>query len=202
MIIKNKYTTYRGYDFEGKFRIHSQEWTAPDAAAVATIHAAVTLASLVTTTVTTSITNPDFARVLSITGTKAGGSLTGNVVITGQDIRGNVISNTIALNDNATVVGTKAFKTVTSIMFPARVTAGDTVSVGISDLLGLECIPDKAVAIKGYNNGALEGTLPTIVAGATIGESTIDFDTACNASRTKTATYYTGDQTAELSRTA
>jgi hypothetical protein len=201
MIIKNKYATYVGYGFAGYFGVWAQRWYRPDAASDTAVHAAVTLGNGVTTTVNTNITNPDFARALTIKGAMSGGSLTGNVVITGTDIRGNAISNTIALNDNATVIGTKAFKTISSILLPARVTAGDTVSIGISDKLGLEMIPKLAVAISAHHDATLEGTLPTITVGASIDLCLADFNSACGADHDQTVVFYTADRPNKMSRT-
>jgi len=201
MIIKNKYATFVGYGFAGYFGVWAQRWLAPDAASATAVHAAVTLADGATTLVNTLITNPDFARVLSITGAMAGGSLTGNVVITGVNIRGEVITDTIALNDNATVNGLKAFRAITSILLPARVTVGDTVSIGISDKLGLEMIPKLAVAISAHHGATLEGTLPTITVGATIELCLADFNSACGADHDQTVVFYTADRPKKLVRT-
>jgi hypothetical protein len=202
MIIKNKWATYVGYGFAGLFGVWAQKWTEPDAPSAAAIHAAVTLGNGVTTTVSTLITNPDFPRVISITGAMAGGSLTGNVVITGTNIRGKVITDTIALNNNATVDGVKAFKTVTSILLPARVTSGDTVSIGISDKLGLEVIPAYAVAVTAHHNGVLEGTLPTITRDDDeICKNVVDFNSACGADHDQVIVFYTAEKPNKLSRT-
>jgi hypothetical protein len=102
------------------------------------IHAAVTLTTLAQS-ITTGITQPNVPRVLSITGTKAGATLTGNVTITGTDENDEATSDVLALNGNYTVFGTQVFKTVTQIDYPARVTASDTVKVGVQD--GLFDIP-------------------------------------------------------------
>jgi len=202
MIIKNKYANYIGYGFMGYFGVWAQRWYKPDAASATAVHAAVTLGNGVTTTVTTSITDPDFPRVISITGAMTGASLTGNVVITGTDIRGNAITDTIALNNNSTIDGVKAFKTITSILLPARTTAGDTVSIGISDKLGLEMIPKLAVAISAHHDATLEGTLPTITVHATdISQCLADFNSACGADHDQTVVYYTADRASRLSRT-
>lgn len=201
MINKNKYMTYIGYGFASGCQAWAQKWTQPDAPAAATVLAATVLTTAVQT-ISTAITNPDFARVLSITGAMAGGSLTGNVVITGTDIRGDTISNTIALNNNGTVAGTKAFRTISSIQLPVKVTTNDTVSVGITDLLGLEMIPAYAVAISGHHNGTLEGTLPTITAGATIDLCSADFNSACAADHDQAVVFYTADRPSKLSRTS
>jgi len=201
MIVKNKYATYVANDFAGKFRVHAQRWLAPDAASANNVLAATVLTTAVQT-ITTGITNPDFPRTLTITGAMAGGSLTGNVVITGTDIRGNLISNTIALNNNGTVEGTKAFKTITSIQLPVRVTEADTVSVGIGDKLGAEMIPYIAVAISGHHGATLEGTLPTITVGATIDLCLVDFNSACGADHDQHVVFYTIDQPGRSARTS
>ena len=200
MIIKNKYATFVGHDFAGKFRVHAQKWTAPDAPGVADVLAATTLSDGATLTVTTFVAQPDFPRVLSITGNQ---TQDGNVAITGTDIRGNTITDTITLNDTSTVDGIKAFKTVTSILFPARTEAGDTVSVGFSDKLGLEYIPAYAVTVSAHHNGTLETTLPTVTTHATdISQNIIDFNSACAGDHDQVAIYYTADTTSRLSRTS
>jgi hypothetical protein len=76
-------------------------------------------------------------QLVTITGTKAGASLTGNVVITGTDICGNAIEDTIALNDDTTVSGVYAFATITKVHFPAKVTTADTVKVGVTKAVGI-----------------------------------------------------------------
>jgi hypothetical protein len=132
-----------------------------------------------------------------------GASLTGNVVITGTDIRGKVITDTIALNNNATVDGVKAFKTVTSILLPARVTAGDTVSIGITVKMGLEMIPAYAVAISAHHNAVLEGTLPTVTLNATdISRCVAEFNSAPGADHDQAIVFYTAEKPTRMSRTS
>jgi hypothetical protein len=110
--------------------------TGPCAAAgAATVKAAYTLGAAAVT-VTTGITDPDVYRCLQIQGNA--GSIAGNVVISGTNWLGEAISDTIALNAASAVSGVKAFKTVTSIRFPAKTNgSGDTVTVGCIDTLGL-----------------------------------------------------------------
>lgn len=106
-----------------------------DAVSRTAVHAAVTLASGVTTTVTTAITNPDCYRALNITGNQAG--VAGVVVISGKDRGGKVVTDRITAVDNTTVDGVVPMVEVLKIVFPARVAAGDTIAVGISEKLGL-----------------------------------------------------------------
>jgi hypothetical protein len=127
------------------------------------VHAAITL--LTTVQDITPTTQPDVARIVSITGTKAGGSLTGNVVITGTNIRGEVITDTIAINTNdSEVFGVKAFKTITNIRVPVRVTSADTVKIGVGDALGLDRCMEGDEVIYATFGGVYETTRPTVVA--------------------------------------
>ena len=202
MIVKNKYATYIADDFAGKFRVHAQKWTAPDAPAADNVLTAVTLAELTTTTkvVADFLVQPDFPRALSITGNQTQAK---TVVITGTDIRGNVISDSIVLNNSSTVNGIKAFKTITSILFPTRTAGGDTVTVGFTDKLGLEMIPAITTAISAHHNGTLEGTLPTITRHATdISQNLADFNSACNADHDQLIVFYTSDQPYRSARTS
>jgi hypothetical protein len=142
--------------------IRRQKWTNPIVGAVDSVHAAITLLTTVQN-ITTAITNPDFPRIISIKGTKAGGSLTGNVVITGTNIRNEVITDTIAINTNdSEVFGVKAFKTVTNIALPVRASAGDTVTVGMGDALGLDRCMNGNEVILMTADGVYETTRPTV----------------------------------------
>lgn len=98
------------------------------------IHAAITLLATAQS-VTTAITAPTFARALSVTGAPAGAALTGNVTLTGTDANGEPITETLALDGANTVPGRKGFATVTAIDVPIRITAADTVSVGVATTL-------------------------------------------------------------------
>lgn len=142
--------------------IRRQKWTNPIVGAADSVHAAITLLTTVQN-ITTAITNPDFPRIISIKGAKAGGSLTGNVVITGTNIRNEVITDTIAINTNdSEVMGVKAFKTVTNIALPVRATSGDTVTVGMGDALGLDRCMNGDEVIMMTADGVYETTRPTV----------------------------------------
>lgn len=131
----------------------------PAAVGVASVHAAITLPDSGTTEVTTAITNPDVPRTVTVKGNQAG--ITGNVVIDGTNIAGDVIQDTIALNGATEVEGVKAFKTVTKITVPVKNGAGDTVSVGIAKKFGLPHIVDNAalLLVKLFDGSADSGTL-------------------------------------------
>ena len=171
-VIGNEFQSAKGY-------LRRQSWTAPDLGTATLVHAAIALTAAVQT-ITTSITDPDFPRTISIKGNRA--TITGNVVITGTDIRDNVITDTIALNDATEVFGVKAFKTVTSIGLPVESTSGDTVSIGAGDSLGLDRIPAGNEALNGTADGAVEATLPVVSTSATIPTSLVVFNTALDGS--------------------
>ena len=100
------------------------------------VAAATTLASGATTTISGgSVTDPSHYRAMRITGSAAG--ITGNVVITGYDRGGRVVTDTIAAAGASTVDGVIPMMSVASVNFPAYNTVGDTISVGVSEKLGL-----------------------------------------------------------------
>ncbi len=106
------------------------------AAAVNNVKTAVTLADGTTTTLTTAdITQPATSRVLSITGNAV--TAVGDVVITGTDISGAELVETIVSTGAATVIGTKAFASISTIVLPARGAAADTISIGLADKFGI-----------------------------------------------------------------
>ena len=143
------------------------------------VKAAVTLADGETTEVTTGITSPAVPRALRIKGNQAG--VTGNVVIEGTNYLGEAITETIAANAGSAVEGNKAFKTVTKITFPARAGAGDTISVGWNDKLGLPYLLSRNTVLAAFLDNAKEGTAPTVTTSATAIESnTIDLNSALN----------------------
>lgn len=79
---------------------------------------------------------PDVCRVLTVKG-NAGG-MTGNVVITGQDSAGSTITDTIAVSGTDTVAGVKAFKSISSIVVPAKTNvSGDQLAIGTANIFGL-----------------------------------------------------------------
>lgn len=137
------------------------------------------------TTVTTFLAQPDVPRNLTVV---ASGAATGDVVVTGTNIRGDVITETLALNGTNSVVGNKAFKTVTSVAVPA--VAGTTIDLGIGVKLGLS----RRMVTDNYQQGTVDGTheatRATIAYSATAIESnTVSFNTAPNGTRDYTAIY-------------
>jgi hypothetical protein len=128
---------------------------APAAKSATGVHAAVTLGADAQT-VTTDITNPDVPRTCTVKGNASG--IAGNVVITGTNVDGDEITDTIALNGSTEVEGAKAFATVTSILFPAKTNAsGDTVSIGKASSFGLpEIVDHDELMIKSIFDGSAD----------------------------------------------
>jgi hypothetical protein len=89
----------------------------PDLGTATYVHAAIQLGAAAQD-IPTGITNPDFARTLTIKGNLAG--IAGNVVLTMANVDGDVITDTIALNGSSEVEGIKAGLTVTNIHVPAQ----------------------------------------------------------------------------------
>lgn len=119
-------------------------------------------------TITTGITNPDVPRNLTITtGGTTANIAAGDVVITGTNVEGKVITEnfTMADNLNGSVVGNKAFKTVTQIVFPAADGTAATISVNTGAKLGLNhrLVPNKT-SIVVIQDDAIGGSNPTIQA--------------------------------------
>jgi len=99
------------------------------------IHAAIT-GTGATLEVTTGITNPDKPRNTSIKTTNVA-TPSGNVIINGINTQGVADTDTIAIIAGGTSYGVVALATISKITLPAGVSASDTVTVGISDKIGL-----------------------------------------------------------------
>lgn len=129
----------------------------------------------VAVTVSTFLAQPDKARNITVLPTGTTDDVAaGNVVVTGTNSMGATISESFAFiaNQSTAVVGTKAFRTVTSILFPAEDSPfGATWNVGIGDKLGLKhCTDGAGYAILLTVDGAA-ATGSTVTAHATALES-------------------------------
>lgn len=139
-------------------------------------------------TITSFDAQPDVPRSISITpfGTTADVAA-GNVSVTGTDFHDNVITEEIPItaNQSSTSFGNYAFKTVTSIRFPAEDSPyGATWSVGVGTKLGLKrCMDGAGHFLHATFNNAYESTRPTVAAHATsVSNNTIILNSALNGS--------------------
>ena len=167
--IRNQVMAKTGY-------VRIQKWSAPAAASATAILSAQSLTS--GGTVTSFAGQPDKPRTLQYV---ASGSTTGNVTVNGTDLRGNAISETVALNNTTIVHGSKAFATITSIVLPTA--SGITLNVGTDVKLGLDrALPANTVFVYTVD-GATDSAAPTVATSGTAGNvsaNTISFNTAPN----------------------
>ncbi len=136
-------------------RAYIAHYVIPAAKATAAGAANVLAATALTTAaqdIITGITQPPTPRVLSITGSAT--TAVGDVVITGTDAAGAALSEILTSTGKATVVGTKAFATVTKITLPAlALPNGETISVGLAGAFGIPYKLPYDTVLKIYNNG-------------------------------------------------
>lgn len=154
-------------------RIRSYSIGSPAVGATTAVHAALAvLASGGPQVVTTGITSPAVCRNLTATsGGTAGDIAAVQVTVTGTDIEDNVITETLpvfTVNTATTVVGSKAFKTVTSYSVPAMDGTGATVAIGTGAKLGLPVCLSRDSVDDVYFNGVRETTRPTVAFSSTV----------------------------------
>lgn len=169
--------------------LEHQSWTAPATTSTGYIFANLAISSTAAVTKTTGITNPDVARnILIQTDTSTASVSTCSAVVTGTNYFDQSINETITVSTNsaASFVGNKAFKTVSSVAFPASCANSPytaTWSVGVGTKLGLKrCMSNAGQWVFGIANSAYESTRATIASSTSSVESnTSSFNTAPNA---------------------
>lgn len=135
------------------------------------------------------VTQPDVCRCLSVKGTKAGATLTGNVVVTGTDYNDEAISETFALNGDSTITGTKAFKSITNVALPGWVTDGDNVVIGVTDKIGMPHKMDGNNILHLLVDGVKEAPAAVTFSSTVLAQNTFDGTTASNGTRVFKAVY-------------
>lgn len=157
-------------------------------ASATAVHAAITCSGTLVTTVTTDITNPDVARVVSATaGGTAGDIKAVRVTITGKNMADETITEVLpvfTVDTPGTVTGAKAFKTVDSISIPAMDGAGATVSIGRGAALGLPYKLKYAGQVeKAWFAGAAETISAQTVSATAVEGNTITTTTALDGAK-------------------
>ena len=147
------------------------------------IHATFATSDVAVTTVTTNITNPTCPKNVTVTaGGVAADVKAVSVTITGTNDLDEVITEVMpafTVNALSTEIGTKAFKTITSIAVPAMDGVGVTIDVGIGEKLGLPYKLTHNTVLAAAINNVREAVAPTVTVSPTAIESnTIDLDTA------------------------
>ena len=158
------------------------------AATTTTVHAAAATSATLLTTITTGIINPGCARNLTATAAGVDADVKAvSVTVTGTSIDGSVITEILpafTVNTLGTVVGVKAFKTVTKIEVPAMDGAGVTIAIGVGEKLGLPYKLSHNTVLKTFLGNTLEATAPTLALSSTAIESnTIDLNSALDGAK-------------------
>ncbi len=146
----------------------------PALGAVADVHAAVT-DNGTEQTITTGITDPPTVRnVTATSGGTAGDIGAIQVTVNGTNKDGKVIAEVLPIftvDTATTVVGSKAFATVTSIVIPAHDGLGATTSVGLGAKLGTGVLLVRDTVEAVHFGGVRETTRPTVALSGTVLES-------------------------------
>jgi hypothetical protein len=172
-------------------QVEKQTLTNPAAAGAAQVlsaNAGATSAAIAVAS--TFLAQPDVARNLVITPAGTTGDVEDCVVVVaGTNYSGAAITEdfTFLADASTAQTGSKAFKTVASVTFPANCESGGfaaTWSVGYGEKLGLKnCLDAAGHILFSTLNGAKEGTAPTMAASTTAIESnTADFNGTMNGS--------------------
>jgi len=153
--------------------------------AIAAVKAAVT-STAVPIIVTTGITNPAVPRNITATaGGTAGDIKAIAVIVEGTNVNGDVITETLpafTVDTAGTVVGNKAFMTVTKITIPAHDGLGATTAIGTGAKLAIPYKLAHNTVLRAVFDNTVEATAPTVVVSATAVESnTFTLNTALNA---------------------
>ena len=186
--------------------IRRQTWTNAIATLLTRLKTNQATSNSVITTVTSFTAQPDFARQISVDpGGTTASVPAGDVTVTGTNIRDEVISDVVTFEANATAAGytTKAFKTVTSVVFPIQDGAGATYDSGINDALGLDRCMSANEVLRATMDGTIEATLPTVTYHATdVSKNTVTPNTALNAALDLRVVYIATEKTGSVSTTA
>lgn len=147
-----------------------------------------------TITSTTSITQPDVPRCLSVvTGGTSSSLLDSAVVVTGLNVEGKTITESfqVTANSTGTINGSKAFFRVTSVFIPAQAGTAATVTVGTQNKLGVfhRLFPSNTT-VKVVSYTAIGGT-PTIQSAPTVvaNEGLIELNTVSPATTPDGSTF-------------
>lgn len=157
----------------------------PAVGATTAVHAAVNGAAQ---DVTTAITNPDVPRnVTATSGGTAGDIKAVAVTVYGTNAEGVAISEVLpvfTVDSPTTVVGSKAFATVTRYTVPAHDGTGATTAIGTGAKLGIgDRLPNGDTVSSVSLGGTRESTRPTVASSASALESnTVQLSSTLNGS--------------------
>lgn len=172
--------TYRG--FISRYHVGTADASVTSATG---IHAAIQ-DNAGTQTVTTAITNPTVPRnIIAVAGGTAADIKPIAVVLHGTDFNGAVITETLPVfteNTAGTVAGSKAFKTVGTIVVPPHDGTLATTSVGWGEKLGIPDMLSRNTVMLATLDGVYETTRPTVAfSGSVLASNTVDLNSALNS---------------------
>lgn len=151
------------------------------------VHASISASSDVAVEVTTGFVAPPCTRNITATvGGTAGSIKAVQVILEGTNDLDEAITETLpafTADTAGTVLGSKAFKTVTKATIPAMDGAGVTVTIGFGEKLGIPYKLPTNTCLLGSKAAVIEATPPTVVVSPTAIEgNTIDFNSALDGS--------------------
>jgi hypothetical protein len=140
--------------------------------------------------ITEDIIQPDVPRCITATsGGTAGDIAAIQVTIEGTNAEDVAITEDLpAFTENSatTEVGSKAFKTVTSITIPAHDSTGATTEIGFADEIGIGERLARNTVRAAYLAEVIESTAPTVVvSAATLELNTIELNTTLDSTQVK-----------------
>ena len=173
-------------------------WTAEETAAADTdgIFDGIAAGDLTATPAGTAVTvtpasdefvaQPPCARNVTVTvaATTAGHVKAAPIVVTGTSLAGEVITEsfTPTVDTPATLVGAKAFKTVTSVTVPAQDGDSVTVDVGFGQLIGLPYKIAKKRVLLTLNDGVVDTAPALTISTSALESNTVDFNGSLDGS--------------------
>lgn len=165
-----------GFITGAKSRVLQADLGSPAVGATDDVHAAVTDDGT-EQTITTGLTDPPTARNVTATSAGTSGDIKAiQVVVTGTDANGDALEETLpvfTVDSATTVVGSKAFKTVTEIVIPAHDGTGATTAVGLGAKLGLGVLLARDSIVAVHLGGTRESTRPTVGSSSTVIEDNL-----------------------------
>lgn len=173
--------------------IEKQSWAAPVTASSTYILSQNDgITSAAAATVSSFLAQPDFPRNLTLTasGPDYNKQAACSVVVNGTDYFNHAITESLVLaaGQSTVVTGSRAFRSVTSVVFPSTCeSSAYTVkyNLGVGTKLGLKrCMKDAGGAFHAAADGVKETTAPTMAAASSvISDNTVITNTAPNSSR-------------------
>lgn len=165
-------------------------WTAEQTAAADAAGSVLTEAASATAAVTVlaaaMLAQPPCARnaVVTVAATTAGHVKAAAIRVNGLDLNGDAIYEdfTPVVDTPATLTGTKAFASFTSLVIPAQDGASVTVSLGWGELIGLPYKLTKKRVLVTLNDGVVDTAPALAISPTVVCSNTVDFNGSLDGS--------------------